>query len=306
MPFQLAEAVPELLRKEIEWADQNAPEISEQIPPVVAADPGWTRQYQNVLRSWKWGAQRAESRGSSSSERRRVVAEYWANLGHLEFDLIVKGCSFAATHYEMPVPWRMCLLKQGHDDMNHAAGYIARACRIADEDMWEPRDPGYRRRIAAYGPILERDLGGFFAAVGLHTEAYPAWTNLSGGAPLRDPNLVAWSLREVEEEAWHLTFLFPAIHQYLHSGTGDAQDRKKRQMVRDNELLLETVLHPAHANAREYAVGRLGMDASVLWGYERVDERTRYILHKIGIEESYWPAYLRASGAESRPAKSSA
>ena len=50
-------------------------------------------------------------------------------LGHLEFDLIVRGCAYAAHRYAMPLPWKMCVLKQAQDDMAHAAGFIASASR---------------------------------------------------------------------------------------------------------------------------------------------------------------------------------
>ena len=46
-------------------------------------------------------------------------------------------------------------------------------------------------------------------------------------------------------------------------------------------------------NARDFAIGRLGMSPEVLYGYEHLDERTRYIYRTVGIEESYWPAYLK-------------
>ena len=104
----------------------------------------------------------------------------------------------------------------------------------------------------------------------------------------------AWSLQEIEDEAWHLTFLFPAIKEYLHTGTPEEQDRRKRQMVADNEILLEAAVQPAYQNAKEFVVGRLGQDPVVLYGYEHLDERTRYIFRTIRIEEDYWPAYLHA------------
>lgn len=154
----------------------------------------------------------------------------------------------------------MCLLKQGNNDMNHAAGFITRACRMADEDYGQGVLAAYQKTVAVYQPIVERDLGGFFAAVGLHTEGYPAWTNLSGGTAIADPVIGVRSLKEIEEEAWRLDFLLPAIEKWLHVGTPDEIDRGKRQLVQDDETVLEGVLKPAHRNAEDFAVDLLDDD----------------------------------------------
>lgn len=291
MPFSLEAAVPKLMRRDIEYAEQHYPPIPESMPEVVAADPGWSRQWTNIRRSIEQGKNAPPK--SKDPKRRQAVAQYLAMIGHMEFNLIVKGCSYAATRYEMPTAWKMCLLKQGFDDMQHAAGFITQACRIADHDYWQGVDTPYMWPIDAYRPILERDLGGFFAAIGLHTEAYPAWTNLSGGGPITSTSVGAWSLQEIEDEAWHLTFLLPAMKEYLHTGTPEEQDRRKRQLVADNEILLEAAVQPAYQNAKEFVVGRLGQDPAVLYGYEHLDERTHYLFRTLGIEDSYWPAYLK-------------
>jgi hypothetical protein len=291
MAFSLEDAVPILMRKEIEWAEKNFPTIPDTVPEVVAKDPGWCRQWTNTKRAIDRG-QGAPKR-PSDAKRRRDAAHYLAMLGHLEFELIVLGCSYAARNYEMPAAWKMCILKQGYDDMQHAASFITRASRMIEENLWDGIPVPYRKSVELYRPILQRDLGGFFAAIGLHTEAYPAWTNLSGGGAITDPVIGAWSLHEIEEEAWHLTFLMPAIKEYLHTGTSEEQDRRKLQMVADDQYLLERAVHPAHENAKQFAVGRLGMDPEVLYGYEHLDERTRYIYRTVGIDESYWPAYLK-------------
>lgn len=44
------------------------------------------------------------------------------------------------------------------------------------------------------------------------------------------------------------------------------------------------------------------MDPKVLYGYEHLDTRTRYILRSLGIEESYWPAYLKDAQAKAETA----
>lgn len=297
MAFRLENVVPRLIRKDVEWAETNFPSKPDEIPAVVAADPGWSRQWRNVEKSIEMGAQTGPGSRKSDTVRRKAAADYLAILGHLEFDLIVKGCSYAATRYEMPTAWRMCVLKQGFDDMNHAAGFITRACRMADHDYWQGVKAPYQKTIGVYQPILERDLGGWFSAVAFHTEGYPAWTNLSGGSAITDPVVAGWSFREIEEEAWHLDFLLPAMKEYLHSGTPEEQDRMKHQLIRDNEDLLQGVLQPAYRNSEEFAVNRLGWDRAVLWGYEHVDERTRYLLRAVGVEESYWPGYLRGANS---------
>ena len=100
---------------------------------------------------------------------------------------------------------------------------------------------------------------------------------------------------EIQEEAGHLTFLYPAMREYLHSGTPEEQDRRKRQMVADNETLLETALAANRRNAETFVVGKLGMDSSVMEAFAHIPERTRFIFRTIGIEEHYWPEYLKES-----------
>lgn len=291
MAFSIEAALPPLIRRDVEYAEHHYPPIPETMPAAVAADPGWSRQWTNIRNSIEQGQD--APRKTKDPARRQLVAKYLAGMGHMELQLIVQGCAYAATQYDMPAAWRTCLLKQAYDDMQHAAGFITRGSRMANEDYWQGTDAPYLWPVNAYQPILRRDLGGFFSAIGLHTEAYPAWTNLSGGGPIADLSVGAWSLQEIEDEAWHLTFLFPAIKEYLHTGTPEEQDRRKRQMVADNEILLEAAVQPAYKNAKEFVVGRLGQDPAVLYGYEHLDERTRYIFGAIGIEESYWPAYLK-------------
>jgi hypothetical protein len=298
--YSLERALPALVRRDVEYGESHAPPIPDTMPDVVAADPGWALQWTRMKGAIDQGAlERAgestsRKGGRAAAERRRNAAEYLAMLGHLEFDLIVRGCAFAAHRYDMPLAWKMCILKQAQDDMAHAAGFIASASRLAEHDYWEGVKAPYQKTIKYYQPILERDLGGFFAAVGLHTEAYPAWTNLAGGSAITDPIVGAWALSEIEDEAWHLSFLYPAIREWLHTGTPEEQERRQRQLVDDNEMLLAEVLAPAHRNAEEYAVGRLGMDPKVLYGYEHVNERTRFIYRSLEIDPSLWPDYLKS------------
>lgn len=297
--FVIESALPPLIRKEVLHGENQFPPLPDGIPEVVAADPGWARQWQRT-RDAIDGGEGAPER-PKDPQRRRNAARYLAMLGHLEFDLIVKGCTYASTRYDMPIAWRACLVKQAHDDMQHASSFITRASRMADEDYWRGLDGvNYKATVAGYTPVLERDLGGFFACVGMHTEGYAAWTNLSGGGAITDKVIGAWALQEIEDEAWHLTFLLPAMREYLHDGTPDEQDRRKRQMVADNQQLIEAMIIPAYRNARDFAVGRLGMDPSVLWGYEHLDRRTRFLFDAIGVQEGYWPDYLRAGDPDGR------
>ena len=128
--------------------------------------------------------------------------------------------------------------------------------------------------------------------VGLHTEAYPAETNILDPFAF-DPVLVHWMPNEIAEEAGHLTFLYPAMRDYLHSGPFEEQDRRKRQMIDDNETLLATALASNRKNAETFLIGKLGMDPGVMEAFAYIPERTRFIFRTIGIEESYWPEYLR-------------
>ena len=55
------------------------------------------------------------------AKRQRSFARYLAVVGLAELEMIVLGCSYAATHYETPPAWRTCLIKQAYEDMQHAA-----------------------------------------------------------------------------------------------------------------------------------------------------------------------------------------
>ena len=290
MAFDLS-VLPALLRRDIEEGERHVPAIPAEMPPAVAADPGWTRQ-------WLAAKARLEQGWTDTTEawdagRRRTLGRYLAVTGYVELELIVGGCAHAVAHYEMPAAWRACLVKQAYQDMEHAASYITRGCRWSGEDYWRGIDLPYRRHVEARSPILHRDLGGFFAVIGLHTEAYPAQTNILDALML-DPVLARWTPHEIEEEAGHLGFLYPAMREYLTTGPPEQQDRRKRQLVADNEELLATWLEFNRKNNEEFLVGRLGLDPAVLDVYAGVPERTRFIYRTIGIDESYWPAYLKA------------
>lgn len=299
MSYSLEQALPAVVRRDVEYGETHAPPMPEEMPEVVRADPGWAMQWTRMRDAIADGAlmeaghKTSKAKGKAGADRRKHAAEYLAMMGHLEFDLIVRGCAYAAHKYDMPLPWKMSILKQGQDDMAHAAGFIASASRLAEHDYWQGVKAPYQKTIKYYQPILERDLGGFLAAVGLHTEAYPAWTNLVGGSAITDPVVGAWALSEIEDEAWHLSFLYPAMNEWLHTGTPEQQHARKQQLVEDNEILLEQIQASSYQNAKDYAVGRLGMDPKVLFGHEHIHERTRYIFRSLNIEESYWPEYLR-------------
>ncbi len=282
--------LPSLIRRDIEYVETHVPEVPDDVPEVVAADPSWTRQWLNVKAFLE--AKTFESVETWDAKRKRTLGRYWAVTGLSEFELIVMGCTYAATHFEMPTAWRTCLVKQAYDDMEHSASYITRGCRLTGENYWEGIDLPYRENVEAHYPILRRDLGGFFAVIGIHAEAYLAETNILEALAL-DPVLARWFPREIEEEASHLAFLFPAMHDYLNSGPTEEQDRKKRQMVADNEILLETMLEANRRNAEAFLVNRLGLDASVMQAFAQIPQRTRFIFNRIGIEASYWPSYLR-------------
>jgi ABC-type transport system substrate-binding protein len=222
MAFDLS-ALPALLRRDVEEGERHIPAIPAEVPPAVAADPGWTRQ-------WLGAKARLEQGWPDTTEawdagRRRTLGRYLAVTGYVELELIVGGCAHAVAHYEMPAAWRACLVKQAYQDMEHAASYITRGCRWSGEDYWRGIDLPYRRHVAARAPILHRDLGGFFAVIGLHTEAYPAQTNILDALML-DPVLARWTPHEIEEEAGHLGFLYPAMREYLSTGYDPAEAKR--------------------------------------------------------------------------------
>lgn len=167
---------------------------------------------------------------------------------------------------------------------------------MSGESYWNGMDEiPNRKNIEARYPILRRDPGGFFAVIGLHTEAYPPETNIPDALML-DPVLAHWIPNEVAEEAGHLSFLFPSMKEYLQTGTLDEQDCRKRLLVHDNEDLLIVMLESNRKNAEGLSVGKLDLDPSVMEAFEHIPERTQYIFHTIGLEESYWPGYLVVSG----------
>ena len=283
--------LPDLIRRDVEFGENNLPPIPDQPPAVLDIDQSWRRR-------WLSAKERLENEtlpdiNEWDDKRRRYLARYLGLVGLFELHQIVLGCTYAATHYEMPPAWRTCLIKQAHEDMQHAASYITRGCRISGENYWDGMDEiPYRQVIASRDPILQRDLGGFFAVIGLHTEAYPAETNILDVLML-DSVLARWVPNEVAEEAGHITFLYPAMREYLHTGTPEEQDRRKRQMVKDNEELLEDMLALNRKSAEDYLIARIGLDPSVMEAFAHIPERTRFIYQTIGIEEHYWPSYLR-------------
>ncbi len=290
--FDLSEVLPSLLLKDVEYSETNFPIVPAEAPEVVAADPSWRRRWLAACERLRnppaitvdeWGAERKQLFG------RLLAAVGWGELHH-----IVLGCGYAATHHEMPGAWRACILKQAYEDMLHAASFITRGCRYSDENYWN----GVNSKATLVHPdekrILERDLGGFFAVVGLHTEAYSAedggaYSSLLG----LDPVLNAWSPHEIEQEAGHLSFLFPAMRDYLNLGPPAEQERRKRQLIEDNDELFPLMREADVAALEGFAINKLGLDRSTVEWEIDLPARTRHIYRQIGIEESYWPDALR-------------
>jgi hypothetical protein len=280
-------SLPQLIRRDIEYGETNLPPMPDKPPAVLDVDPSWKRQWLMAKTRLVEGS--LPDITTWDTKRREYLARYLALAGFAEMELIVLGCAYAATHYEMPMAWRACLLKQGYEDMQHAASYITRACRISGADYWQGvENQAYRKNIQARHAILRRDLGGFFVMIGLHTEAYNAETNIMEPF-IFDPVLARWVPNEIAEEAGHLTFLYPAMREYLHSGSLEEQERRKRQFVADNDELMETHLALNRNNAESFLLGKLGLDPSVMEAFAHLPERTQFIYRTIGIEEEYWP-----------------
>ena len=290
--FDLKSAVPELIRRDIEWGENNLPEIPREMPEVVAADPSWKRRW---LSAREFALERRAPRIEEwNADRRRRYGRLLASSGWGELRRIVLSCNYAAARYEMPASWRACLIKQAYEDMQHAASFITRGCRYAEADYWSGFDARATHLSPAAARMLERDLGGFFAVVGLHTEAYPAEDGGYFNFILAiDPVLARWSTHEIEQEAGHLSFLFPAMREYFNSGTPAECDAKKRQLVADNEELIGTMLRDDHAAMERFLIERLGLERDAFAWPANIPERTRHIYHLIGIEQSYWPEHLR-------------
>ena len=83
--------------------------------------------------------------------------------------------------------------------------------------------------------------------------------------------------------------------EYFHSGSPEDQERRQRQLVADNEVLLETMLEGMRHNAECFLIEKLGLDPSVMEAFAHIPERTRFIYRTIGIEESNWPLWLKAA-----------
>ena len=290
--FDLTEVLPDLLRKDVEFGEISFPEVPARAPEIVDADPSWRRRWLAARERLQtppavavdeWEAERKQRFG------RLLAAVGWGELRH-----IVLGCAYAATRHEMPAAWRACIIKQAYEDMQHAASFITRGCRYSDENYWN----GVQSKASLVHPteqrILERDLGGFFAVVGLHTEAYSAEDGGIYSALLSlDPVLSAWSPHEIEQEAGHLSFLFPAMREYLNSGPREEQERKKLQMIADDNQLSPLMREADLAALEGFAINKLGLSRELLeWPVDLLGRR-RHVYRQIGIEESYWPQALR-------------
>jgi hypothetical protein len=290
--FDFSKELPALLRKDIEYGETNFPEVPDEVPEVVAADPSWCRRWLAARERLRqapamavddWDVDRKQRFG------RMLAAVGWGELRH-----IVLGCSYAAAHHEMPGAWRACLVKQAYEDMQHAASFISRACRYSDQNYWNGVDSKATFAHPEEKRILERDLGGFFAVVGLHTEAYSAEDGGAYSVLLAlDPVLSAWSPHEIEQEAGHLSFLFPAMRDYLNLCAPAEQERRKRRLIEDNEQLFPLMREADLAALESFAVNKLGLNRATLEWKVDLPARTRHIYRQIGIEESYWPEALR-------------
>jgi hypothetical protein len=286
-------SLPPLIRRDIERGETHLPPLPDEPPVVLDIDPSWKRQWRQAKARLLEGT--LPDIQTWDAKRKQYLARYLALAGHAEMELIVLGCTYASTHHEMPAAWRACLIKQAYEDMQHAASYITRACRMSGENYWNGvENQTYRKNIEARHAVLRRDLGGFFVMIGLHTEAYNAETNIMEPF-MFDPVLARWVPNEIAEEAGHLTFLYPAMHKYLHGGAPEEQDRRKRQFVKDNDELMETHLELNRRNAESFLLGRLGLDPSVMEAYAHLPERTQFIYRTLGIEETYWPEWVRTT-----------
>jgi hypothetical protein len=276
--------VPEILRDKVTYTERHTPHNPAEAPDLVQRDPAWLWQWEkarNLYGTWEGGPP------SWPEQRRTTYARWLAVTGHIEHDLIVSTCAFAASSFDLPVLWRMALMQQAHDDMNHAESYIRRACILGDTNYWEGVPTvNYRDNIRHVQAIARRDLGGFFAAVALHTEAYPAQVS-PVEAIMLDPVMGRWLQNEIAEEAAHLSFLLPAFRAYLNPDDAELADARKRQLVRDNEVLRELILEKTRINTERFLVGRLDVPPSILDGFTRIDARTSYIFAQIGLEPSY-------------------
>jgi len=132
--FDINNILPSLIRQDVDYIEHHFPEIPDEVPPVVAADPGWKRQ---------WLKAKAQPQNPSllstegwSPKRKRQLGEYLAMIGFFELELIVQGCTYAVTHYEMPTAWRTCLIKQAYQDMKHATGYLTYRTIGIEEEHW--------------------------------------------------------------------------------------------------------------------------------------------------------------------------
>jgi hypothetical protein len=293
--FDLKSAVPELLRRDIEWGERTEPPVPDDVPAVADADPSWRRR-------WLAARERLRARAAKSAEdltegwdevRRDRFGRLLAAIGWGELRRIVDSCTWAAAHYEMPAAWRACIVKQAYEDMQHSASFITRGCRWSGRNWWNGIEGTATFLDTTAEAILKRDLGGFFAVVGLHTEAYAAEDGGAYTALLSlDPVLARWSPHEIEQEAAHLSFLLPAMREYLNSGAAAERERKKRVLVSDNEALFASMRTADTEALARFAVERLGLDRSLIEWRCDLKARTRYLYRAIGIEESCWPASL--------------
>lgn len=290
---QLEDAqVPALLRSRVGYTSDHSPSEPADLPAFVAEDPAWTATWNRAreLRgTWEGGPE------SWSPKRRIAYAQWLAATGHYEMQLIVNSCAHAASNYDLRPLDRMAILQQAYDDMNHAESFIFRGSAIAGESYWDgvPRPTSQRLTELVVG-MARRDLGGFFAAIALHTEAYPAhYTPVE--AFMADPVSGSWLNNEIAEEASHLDFLLPMVRRYLNDCDAETAEARQRQLVRDDETLMDGMVLAKRDGAARVLVDELGMPERVMERYDTLNERRRYVYGKIGLEEAYWPSDVRAT-----------
>ena len=133
-PVYDIDALPRLIREDVAYGEANYPQAPTAPPDVVAADPGWLKQWR--MASDRLQRKSYEELATWDDARKRLLGRYLGTAGHIELSLIVGGCTYASSLYEMPAAWRTCIIKMAHQDMQHAACYMTRGSRLAGEDLW--------------------------------------------------------------------------------------------------------------------------------------------------------------------------
>jgi hypothetical protein len=83
------------------------------------------------------------------------------------------------------------------------------------------------------------------------------------------------------------------MREYFNSGSRAEQDRKKLQLIADNDQLFPLMREADLAALESFATNKLGLNRAMLEWPVDLPGRTRHIYRRNGIEESYWPEALR-------------